>query len=182
MEAIIQQLDRCISAARPEYYALLAAPLTSEAIAALETQYGTSIPEDLKALYRWKNGQQSSCYQSFVNNSTFMPLEEVLSSAKELDELIPDFDGENWWRKGWLPVFHNGGGDHICYDTEGTFTGRQGQLVEFWHADSDRNVIAASLEELLHGLVRLYEAAPADKKEAYFTVKAEAGYPKAFEA
>ena len=29
---------------------------------------------------------------------------------------------DNWWNENWIPIFHNGGGGHICYDMIGIFT------------------------------------------------------------
>lgn len=107
------------------------------------------LPGDLKTLYQWKNGQQQDCVGSFVTNSMFQPLEDVLKDNKVLTSMIGyDFEIENWWNAHWLPVFSNGGGSYICYDLKGVFTGESGQLVEFWKADNDRNVIAPDLKNV----------------------------------
>ena len=181
MRNTILQLDKQVASLRPDYYAQLNPPLSSAAITALETKYSLQLPDDLNELYRWKNGQKSSCYQSFVNNAAFMPLDDALSTAHELMGMIgSDFETENWWNADWIPVFHNGGGDYICYDKGGVFTDQPGQLIEFWHADSDRNVIAGSLSSFLQGLMHYYETTPAEKFDSYFTTKEEAGYPKLF--
>ena len=183
MKTIIQRLDEQIASLRPDYYAQLNPPLSAADIAALETKYSVQLPDDLKELYRWKNGQKSSCYKSFVNNSTFLSLNNAFSTAKDLTAMIgSDFESENWWHIGWIPVFQNGGGDSICYDTTGVFTGLPGQLLEFWHADSDRNVIAGSLSAFLRGLSAYYETTPPEKFDTYFTIKEEDGYPKTFSA
>lgn len=183
LETTIARLDRHIATARPTYYAQLGAPLDDAAITALEAHFGVVVPEDLKALYRWKNGQQHDCHASFVNNAEFLPLADALESAKELTSMIgSDFESPDWWRAGWFPIFHNGGGDHICYDAEGAFTGEPGQLLEFWHADSDRNVIAPDLASFLQSLAAYYEATPVAAFNNYFEVKPPAGFPKSFEA
>lgn len=183
MQNIIQRLDYQLLSLRPDYYAQLKPPLSSADIAALETKYSVQLPDDLKELYRWKNGQKSSCYKSFVNNATFLSLDDALSTARDLTGMIgSDFETENWWHMDWIPLFQNGGGDYICYDKTGVFTGQAGQLLEFWHADSDRNVIAGSLSAFLEGLVQYYETTSPEKFDTYFTIKEEVGYPKAFSA
>lgn len=180
---ILQRLDEQLASLRPAYYTQLKPPLSSADIKALETKYSVQLPDDLKELYRWKNGQKSNCYQSFVNNSLFLALDDALTTAKDLTAMIGrDFETENWWHAGWIPIFQNGGGDSICYDTTGVFTGLPGQLMEFWHADSDRTVIAGSLSAFLQVLLRYYETTPPEKFDTYFTVKEEFGYPKVFSA
>lgn len=182
MQHQLTTLDQHLSQLRPELYTHLNAPLTAEAIAALEKTYAITLPEDLKALYQWKNGQRDDCYEAFVNNSSFLPLQEALEVAKEMTGMIGyDFDVENWWHAAWIPVFHNGGGDYICYDTEGIFTGRKGQLIEFWHRDGDRNVIAPDLESFLQAINQYYgETAPASFDDFFTLEKYAKGYPKKF--
>lgn len=181
MNEIIQKLNNHLSASRPEFYASLQPPLDDKAIALLEEKYKLTIPNDLRLLYQWKNGQADDCFEAFVNNSTFIPLEEVLDTAAENTSMIGlDFEIENWWNENWIPIFHNGGGDYICYDRGGIFTGQQGQLIKFWHADNDRNVIAPSLEAFLNQIVVFYETRSGDTFDAYFQVENIDGFPKKF--
>ncbi len=60
-----------------------------------------------------------------------------------------DDELENWWRRGWIPFGGNDYGDFIVVDTEGTFGGQQGQVVEFTHDDACRVIHAPSLESFL---------------------------------
>lgn len=77
-------------------------------------------------------------------------------------------------------MFHNGGGDYICYDCEGTFTGNSEQIIEFWHADSDRNAIAPNLEVFLSQLNTYFERNSIEDFDEYFEVEKVEGYPKKF--
>ncbi len=110
-----------------------------------------------------------------------MPLEQALDAAQELTSMIgTDFDIENWWNRHWIPIFHNGGGSYICYDTEGIFTGNKGQILEFWNRDADRNVIASSLESFLKQLNDYYKGLSADHTDEFIAVEKENGYPLNF--
>lgn len=181
MKTQLATLDKLLSALRPGFYEKLQPGLTDQEIKALQEQYDVELPEDVIALYKWKNGQQNDCYEAFINNSMFMPLEEVLESSAELSSMIGyDFEIENWWHKDWLPLFHNGGGDHTCYDMAGLFTGNAGQLIEFWHADNDRNVIAPSLVVFFDNIVAYYKNTPADKFDEYFQMDDIPDYPQKF--
>lgn len=172
MQNELTKLDQHLSKLRPEYYASLNAPLTDVEISALEKRYNISLPADLKALYQWKNGQRDDQFEALVNNSGFLPLSEALEIAREMTGMIGfDFEVENWWHAAWIPLFHNGGGDYICYDCEGLFTGQRGQLLEFWHGDSDRNVIAPGLENFIQMINRYYANADPASFDEFFTLE-----------
>jgi cell wall assembly regulator SMI1 len=181
MKQDIEALDELLRKHRSQYYAQLNTPLTATEISALEAKYEVRIPAEVIALYSWKDGQDYDCSDAFVNNSMFIPLEAVLATAHEFNGMIgTDFEAENWWNENWFPIFHNGGGDYICYDSEGTFTGERGQLIEFWHADADRNVIAPSLGAFLEKLVSYYQNTPPSEFDEYFEIGSTDGYPKSF--
>ena len=181
MNEIIKKLDAFLSTLRPGLYESLQPPLNHNGIEGLEGKYHMKLPNDLKTLYQWRNGQAPNNYDSFVNNSMFMPLEEALDTAAGNTSMIGlDFEIENWWNAEWIPVFHNGGGDYICYDCGGTFTGQQGQIIEFWHAGNDRNVIAPTLEAFISKLNLYYETRNPQDFDDYFHIEKTEGYPKRF--
>lgn len=179
MQNQLEILDSYLKNLRPEFYSELNNPLTENEIQALEESYNITLPADLRELYKWKDGQK--CSDSFVNNSMFMSLEAVLDSAKEMTEMIGnDFDIENWWNESWLPIFHNGGGDHICYDMGGTFTDQKGQLIEFWHVDNDRDVIAPNLRSFIEAINQFYQTKAATDYDEYFEIDSIKNYPQRF--
>lgn len=180
MKNELQELDVHMREKRPDYYKKLQKPLTDQEISKLEVKYGMVLPGDLKALYQWKNGQQQDCVKSFVTNSMFQRLEDVLKDNKVLTSMIGyDFEIENWWNAHWLPVFSNGGGSYICYDLKGVFTGESGQLVEFWKADNDRNVMAPDLRTFMESLNKYYKDTPVEHYKS-FNITDELPKPKAF--
>lgn len=181
MKKQLELLDTYLRTARPDFYSKLNDPLKEDEIKALEERFNSELPDDLKALYQWKNGQKDECYNSFVNNSIFMPLEDAFDSAEELTSMIgSDFEVENWWNENWIPIFHNGGGDHICYDMGGTFTGQKGQLIEFWHADNDRNVIAPNLRSFVEAINQFYKAKEVEEFDEYFEIENIKDFPQRF--
>ncbi|WP_223649492.1 SMI1/KNR4 family protein [Hymenobacter psoromatis] len=181
MKENIKELNEKLSTLRPEFYVSLQQPLAESEINSLEEKYKMQIPSDLSALYKWKNGQVSDCYESFVNNSMFIPLEQALAIAAENTSMIGyDFEVENWWNEKWIPIFHNGGGDYICYDLGGIFTGQQGQLLEFWHADNDRNIIAPNLEAFISKINYFYNTKQKQEFDEYFQIENIDGYPQEF--
>jgi cell wall assembly regulator SMI1 len=157
MESIVDvlaQIDRLLAEQRPDYYARLQPPAGAEQFAAAEHAYGFALPADLKQLYLWKNGQPTTCFKSLssLNSLMFVALEDALASH----QMISAFDqrGEfpaGWWRREWVPLLANGGGDFVCVDAE------TGGLTWYFHDDAarpafDSRTIAELLDELLSEL------------------------------
>lgn len=69
MQKQLEILDSHLRISRPDFYLKLNASLKENEIKTLGEKYNITIPDDLKRLYQWKNGQSSDCYDSFVNNS-----------------------------------------------------------------------------------------------------------------
>lgn len=178
MDPVLITLDQYILAKRATYFADLQPGIEEDAISALEAKYGIQLPADLQQLYSWHNGQLDSNYEAFVNNSTFLSLEHALDTAAEMTAMIgTDFPFPDMWHAHWIPIFSNGGGDYICYDLQGSFGGRPGQLIEYWRKDQYRNIIAADLYSFLTELMNFYEQLDADAGEEFFTVADLPGYP-----
>lgn len=181
MKELVNRLNNQLETLRPDYYQNLKDPLSEKEIEILEEKFQVQIPNDLKELYKWKNGQNYDCYEAFVNNSMFMPLEDVLESAEEFTSMIgSDFEIENWWNESWLPIFGNGGGSYICYDLGGIFTGDKGQLIEYWNKDNDRNVIAPNLETFVSQIIKYYDNIKPEDFDEYFKIEDINGFPIEF--
>lgn len=181
MQTTLNVLSDYIKKERFIYFSDLQPGLSLFQIQASELKFERTLPKSLKLLYQWKNGQREDNSEAFINNAMFLPLEEALETAAELTSMIKtDFEMENWWHPAWIPIFHNGSGSYICYDSSGVFTGKRGQIIEFWKEDSDRDVIAPHLESLLKSLIRLYSnIKPGDE---FFTINSIRNYPKRYKA
>ena len=56
----------------------------------------------------------------------------------------------------------------------------KGQLIQFWHSDSDRNVISPTLEAFIGKLTHYYDTKSENDFDKYFRVENIDGYPKKF--
>ena len=158
-EALIGRLDRWLAANRPDYYALLQPGATDTVLDAVETQFAVKPPAAFRQLYRWRDGQDPMSFAPLQMNRSFMRLEDVARVKDMLDGMIgSDFDDPRYWRRGWLPFLHNGGGSYLCLDLAAEDGGRPGQLIGFWKADEDRPVEFPSVEAWLADLVESAEA------------------------
>ena len=187
---MIGRLDRWLSQNRPWYYAELNSGATSAQLRQTEVELGFQLPEAFCELYLWRNGQHASNFEAFHDNYCFSPLDQVVEDWRVMKDLslAGEFEDENWWRVPWVPFLNNGGGDNLCLDMEGTFTGRPGQILEFWHEDSDRVVVYPSFEQYLKTIVSALEQTEwTAAKETWQTphtlvASMNPGYPIAFNA
>jgi cell wall assembly regulator SMI1 len=175
---LLTRIDRCLEEQRPECYALLTPGVDEATLDRLEQHLGFSLPAEFRQLYRWRNGNREQ--ESFSHNSYFMPLEEVESSYDVLTGMIgADFEEPDWWRADWIPFLASWGGNHLCIDLGGAFSGRPGQVLEFVHDGRSRPIVAPSLEDWLDAYVRALEDREWADEDGMWSgeLKAIAGYP-----
>ncbi|RZJ87557.1 MAG: hypothetical protein EOO60_12060, partial [Hymenobacter sp.] len=131
---LLARLDALLQTHRPSYYTQLNPPAPAAALGAFEAEFDLQLPSELRHWFGWHDGQSPRCFDSLVGFYSLASLADMADSMRINRELLADGDFvANWWRPGWLPFVTNGGGDHLCFDLEGTFTGCAGQLIEHWH-------------------------------------------------
>jgi cell wall assembly regulator SMI1 len=158
VEAFIGRMDRWLATNRPAYYALLQPGATEADLDAFEAQCSLVLPAEFRRVYLWRNGQDPNSSAPLQMNRTFMTLAEITERKDLLDSMIgSDFEDPRYWRRGWVPLLHNGGGSHLCLDLLAEDGGQPGQLVAFWKADEDRPIEFPSLEAWLADLVTSME-------------------------
>ncbi|UOQ75032.1 SMI1/KNR4 family protein [Hymenobacter cellulosilyticus] len=146
------------------------------------------MPEELRLWLGWHNGQQG--FESFVENNCLQSLGSAAETMRINRQLLEagEFELANWWQPGWVPILENGGGDHVCVDLQGSFTGRAGQLLEHWHDWEPRNVLFPNLTSWLQAVVQTYEEAGengtelTDEDLVATELKYPAGFPQEFAA
>ncbi len=158
IEDLIDRMQRCLSANRPEYCAHLKPGITREALAAFEDRFSLTLPADFGALYKWRDGQDANYFASLQGDRMFSSLHDIADTKEMLDGMIGyDFDDPKWWRRGWVPFLSNGGGDHLCIDVFAEDGGDPGQLIAFWHDWEERSIKYQDLAGWLSDLVESME-------------------------
>jgi cell wall assembly regulator SMI1 len=156
MQDLIQRLDNILKQTRPEYYQSLLPGLSQNALSNLEKGLGMELPPDFKEFYRWKNGENLNNFEgSFLYNFQVMPDEEIISNFTFMKDLTEggEFELANWWDINWIPFLHNGAGDHYCIDLAGSFNGKVGQILIFYHDWELRKIFHESFYKWLETVV-----------------------------
>ena len=156
---LIERMDAWLAENRAGYHAALQSGVSDAQLDAFEAKFSLTLPEAFRALYRWRNGQPNSSFDSFQDNRMLSSLEDIADTKEMLDDMIgSDFEDPATWRRGWVPFLSNGGGSYLCVDVDAEGGGQPGQLIAFWKADEDRPVEHASVQTWLADLVASMEA------------------------
>jgi hypothetical protein len=129
--------------------------LSDVQIAKLETQGGFRLSDDLRALYRWRNGMPTNSTVGLLPGHRFVPLGEAVDERALLGQqsgvAFRVFAGH---RRGWLHVLDDGAGDGYFYDPERT----DAQGAFFFHfAEVGYYVWFPSVRNFLSGVIACYE-------------------------
>ena len=179
---LLARLDALLRQRRPAYYATLGPPAPVAELAEFETEFSLALPPELRMWWSWRNGQTG--FESFYGNQCLQSASSAAETMQVQLDLLDEF-APNWWRPTWVPFLENGGGDHLCLDLEGTFTGQPGQILEHWHDWEPRTVCFPNLTTWLAAVVAAYEQGTdplTDEQVAKLELVSPAGFPQEFAA
>lgn len=136
-------------------------PASREAIAEAEAFLGVQFPADVRETYLRHDGQKDGS-PWMLEGWEWLSLENIKSQWSVWKDLLDggEFDGiqnegdgrcvrNDWWHRAWIPLTYSGAGDHHCLDLAPGRRGVSGQIIEMWHDDGARPVIAHSFVEWL---------------------------------
>ena len=159
LAAKLARIDELLKEANPEAFASLKPAASDAALKPLADAFsGGALPPDLMAFFRWHDGQSEIESLSQDSNRTPMSAAEALDAWQSLTD--PKADLEQPFTKSWLPIFTNGAGDYLVYESAGQ---EAGALIGYWHGDDDRNV---EYESLLAWATELEKEQTPEKKKA----------------
>ncbi len=148
MMVLLARLDQWLNDKRERFQQALQPGATAADCDALAAQLGRPLPEPLRALLMWHNGQNPDVPGAFEQNWVLMSTDEIADAKKELDE-----HPHEGWQKNWLPFLDDDNGDYRCLDL-----GSPGcPVLECWRGRADHPVIAPSLSAWLESFVAALE-------------------------
>jgi cell wall assembly regulator SMI1 len=159
IHATLERLERWLREHEPAFLDAMRPGATDAELDDLQRALGCTLPEDVRAFYRWRAGiTEVACG---VGRSPFagrpMTLAEIRGSYELCNRKFGKRNTEDqpaWWHAGWIPVFDlDSGIAFLCIDTAGAWTGVRGQIVRFYRNSEVRDVLAASLGDHLRALV-----------------------------
>mgnify|MGYP001076588802 CR=1 FL=1 len=161
MDSTWERIEKWLQANAPEAYAGLNQPATEEEIAEAEQVLGITLPQDVRRSYLRHNGQAYEAPWMFYDWE-WLSLDQICDEWRTWKDLLDGGDFDNieseadgrqvrgdWWNPAWIPLTFSGSGDHHCLDLAPGPEGTSGQIIEMWHDEGERPVVAASFGEFL---------------------------------
>ena len=164
MAQIWERFEIWIKANTNQLYSRLNDGASTEEIQKTESNLEVKLPKDLVDFYKIHNGQVTDT-GGLINMDELVSLEEIVRQWTVWHELLKsgDFDGivsepskgvkNDWWNEKWIPITHDGGGNHICIDLDPAKGGTIGQIIHMWHDSAERELIAHSFSEWIENYV-----------------------------
>ncbi|KVO63756.1 hypothetical protein WT66_12150 [Burkholderia stagnalis] len=139
-------------------------PASDEDLRALEAGLGVALPAAWRESLRLHDGQEAGRTEPFAGE-TLLSARQILVQWSIWHDLVArgdlaDCEGEpepgirgDWYNLKWIPLTHNGSGDHLCIDLDPDEGGRIGQVIRVWHDSPEREHVAESVGEWLARVV-----------------------------
>jgi cell wall assembly regulator SMI1 len=169
---VLARLDRWYAANLPADQYVFNAPATDAAIKGLERAIGTDMPPAWRQLYRWHDGEKDDRH-GHIYGLPLLPLADVASQLQSWAKILAYFKGDRYpvpgggWPEGavdpayinprWIPLTHDGSGNHIGIDLDPWPAGRVGQVILYGRDEDVKVVLAESLGKFIGWIADLLE-------------------------
>lgn len=171
--SVLARLDRWYAAKLPADRYRLNPPADDAAIDALERAIGIAMPPAWRQLYRWHDGEEGD-RSGHIYGLPLLSLARVEAEWRNWAGVLADFAGDRYaipggaWPAGaidpayinprWIPLTHDGSGNHIGIDLDPWPAGRVGQIILYGRDEDVKAVIAESLGTFLGWIADLLES------------------------
>lgn len=148
-------------------------PATEAALDGFENLIGLKLPQSYRQLYRWHDGENDDRWGHFYG-LPLLSLKEAAFQWKAWADVLKGFHGNRYeipggaWPTGavdpayinlrWIPLTHDGSGNHIGLDFDPWPNGRVGQVILFGRDEEVKAVLAESLGKFLEWIASLLES------------------------
>jgi cell wall assembly regulator SMI1 len=148
-------------------------PAKDTEIDAFERVVGLKMPPSYRQLYRWHDGEEDDRW-GHIYGLPLLSLHEAASQWKAWNHVLAGIGGDPYeirggaWPPGavdpayinprWIPLTHDGSGNHIGLDFDPWPGGRRGQVILYGRDEDVKAVVAESLGTFLNWIAGLLES------------------------
>src|SRR5262249_53514356 len=134
---LLRRLPTCLRTHRPRFAAALNPGATPTQLGALEAALGMKLPQPLRDLLAWHNGQRPGFVGRFERDWLLMSTQTIAAPKPNLDADA----ATTGWHKSWLPVFDDYPGDQPSLDTSLP----ECPVCAFYLGNKEHSIVAPSL-------------------------------------
>jgi cell wall assembly regulator SMI1 len=146
---LLARLERWLALHRPGYHKGLLPGADQATLQALGQALGAPLPDDLRALLAWHNGQSPDFVGSFEGSWQLMSAQEIAEAKEELDAELPPRGGS----RAWIPFLDDDAGHYLCVDA-GSAAGPVRECGESTDGSTVAPSLAAWLEDFVNAVER----------------------------
>lgn len=145
MHGLLERLDAWLGLHRSRFRTSLRPGATAAELVELRNALGQPVPESLRTLLAWHNGQGDD-YVGFFEGHWLLMGTAAIAAANE----ILDADAiKNGWHRDWIPFLDDDGGDYLVLDPSSAGC----PVRAFWLGQAEHAVIAPTLQAWLADFV-----------------------------
>jgi cell wall assembly regulator SMI1 len=148
MPTLLGRLAHWLGQHRRRFLEGLAPGATSDHLTALQNALGVPLPDDLRELLAWHNGQDDETSGAFEGHWYLMNTHEIESAWRELTG-----DAGRGWRREWVPFLEDDRGNYVFLDTSHP----GGSVRESSERNPEQPTVAPSLAAWLQDFVAAVE-------------------------
>lgn len=150
IQALLSRLEKWLHQHRRRYLEGLLPGASAQELDVTQAALGVPLPQDLRALLSWHNGQNGDFIGHLENNWDLMSAGRIVEAKRELDG---SDRAQTGWQPAWLPFLEDDDGNYLVLDTSQP----AGPVREFWQGNPDHSVAAPSLAAWLEQFVGAVE-------------------------
>jgi cell wall assembly regulator SMI1 len=144
VKALLGRLEQWLKEHRPRYAAALSPGATAAELDALQTALGVPLPDSLRTLLAWHNGQAGDFVGCFEASWRLLGKDRIAALRRELLA-----NAENGWERPWIPFLEDDRDNCVFLDTGQP----EAPVRAYWQVTKQRPVLAPSLAAWLKDFV-----------------------------
>lgn len=178
---LLREYELVVKELSPSAHATLQPGLSTGELDELEQKYSTVLSRDIRLLYSWKNGSETSQAINVFPYMRFVPLQEALERRDHFRNAMNDAPDESqklsadWLghRYAWVGVIENSAGDGYFYDPD-----RRDQSSSFFFHGHDEvgYLFYPAIGNYIEELLDLHRSAQLSAGETGLTLEYEWTY------
>jgi cell wall assembly regulator SMI1 len=154
LKGLLDRLERWLAAHRPRLLHALRPGANEVALQALQAQLGRELPQELRTLLAWHNGQGEEFAGRFEEDWLLLGTDDITSAKAELDQGAVGNGAGNGWRPEWIPFMDDDAGNYRFLDTSQA----EPPVRDYWADQPEQRVVAPSLTAWVEDFVKAVEA------------------------